>query len=184
MPTGIKTFVLRLLFLFPLSMAGWWALASFQIETLSGLSQLILGWIFPSLNLVFESQWETILIQSRGLDRISAGIVIDPLTLTRGLPVFLSLMLAAPNCQRWGRHIAWGLLLIYAAAALGFSAEATVRVIEGIPSASPGEKIPAAFIQIVAKSIATRVLPIGLWLWTYWSFVKGGEFKAESRANG
>lgn len=83
-------------------MAGWWALASFQIETLSGLSQLMLGWIFPSLNLVFESQWETILIQSRGLDRISAAIVIDPLTLTRGLPVYLSLMLAAPKCQRWG----------------------------------------------------------------------------------
>ena len=165
-------------------MAGWWALASFQIETLSGLSQLILGWIFPSLNLVFESQWETILIQSRGLDRISAGIVIDPLTLTRGLPLYLSLMLAAPKCQRWGRQIAWGLFWIYAAAALGFSAEATVRVIESIASASPGEKIPAAFIQILAKSIATRVLPIGLWLWTYWSFVKGGEFQAESRSNG
>lgn len=168
---GLKTFLLRLLFLYPLCLAGWWALAGLQIEAITNLASSVLRLLVPNVQVVLQGQWETIAIAVQGVSGQSS-VVIDPLVLTRGLPIYLALMLAAPMFHKKWRGALLGVLAILVAATLGFSGEAAVRIAEIVPSNLQSSLVPAAFIQIIAKSVATRVLPIGFWLWQQWSFLK------------
>lgn len=69
-----------------------------------------------------------------------------------------------------------GVMLILAAATMGFVGEACMRIAETMPVVSQSFLLPADFIQIIAKSIATRVLPIGLWIWQQWAFLRAAVF--------
>lgn len=169
---SLKTFLFRLLFLYPLCLAGWWALAGLQVETMTLGAGAILRWLIPDLAIATQAQWETILISVEGPSG-QGQVAIDPLVLTRGLPIYLALMLAAPGLRQkpWG--VMGGVLTIFAAAMVGFGSEAAIRTAEMAPNVTQPALIPAAFIQILAKSIATRVLPVGLWLWQSWAFIGG-----------
>jgi hypothetical protein len=81
-------------------------------------------------------------------------------------------MLAAPLFDKKWQGALLGILAITTAASLGFVGEAAVRISETIPTVGQSSLVPAAFIQIIAKSVATRVLPIGLWIWQQWAFIK------------
>ena len=172
MNDGLKTFLLRLFFLYPLCLAGWWALAGFQVETMAAVTSGILEMLLPHLEFASQTQWETILIQVQGSEG-QASVIIDPLVLTRGLPIFFALMLAAPELERKRWALLVGALAIFVAAIMGFASEAAVRMAEALPGLDQATRVPAAFIQIIAKSVATRVLPVGLWLWQSWGFVAG-----------
>jgi hypothetical protein len=76
------------------------------------------------------------------------------------------------NLKRGGVFLL-GVLAIFVTAALGFSGEAATRMAETVSSHVQSPWVPAAFIQIIAKSVTTRALPVGLWLWQQWVFVRG-----------
>jgi hypothetical protein len=170
MNDGLKTFLMRLLFLYPLCLAGWWALAGLQVETIAAGASGILAALLSQLQFAPHAQWETVLIHVQGVEG-HGSVVIDPLVLTRGLPIFLALMLAAPGVERKRGAVVGGVLVIFGAAMVGFAGEAAVRLAEAVPGLSGSALVPAALIQIIAKSVATRVLPVGLWLWQSWGFV-------------
>lgn len=166
----LKTFLLRLLFLYPLCLAGWWALAGIQIEGIASLASGMLRLFLTDVQVTLQTQWETIALTMRdGLGQTS--IVIDPLVLTRGLPIYGALMLAAPRFRETWRGFLLGVLAIFVTAALGFAGEAATRMAETVSSHVQSTLVPAAFIQIIAKSVSTRVLPVGLWLWQQWAFI-------------
>jgi hypothetical protein len=56
MRDGLKAFLLRLLFLYPLCLAGWWALVSVQIETISALASSLLSLLTPNVKVVLQRQ--------------------------------------------------------------------------------------------------------------------------------
>lgn len=171
MRDGLKTFLLRLLFLYPLCLAAWWALAGIQIETIAALASGVLRFLVPNVQLSLETQWETISIAVQAVSG-QTSVVIDPLVLTRGLPIYLALMLAAPMFHKKWRGALLGVLAILVAATLGFAGEAAVRIAQSVPSGIQTALVPADLVQIIAKSVATKVLPIGLWLWQQWAFLK------------
>ena len=171
MRDSLKIFLLRLLFLYPLCLAAWWALAGVQIETIAALASSFLRFLVPNVQLALQPQWETIAIAVQGLSGQSS-VVIDPLVLTRGLPIYLALMLAAPMFKRKWQGTLLGVLAISFAASVGFAGEAAVRIVQSVPSNLQSSLVPAELVQIIAKSVATRVLPVGLWLWQQWAFIK------------
>lgn len=166
----LKTFLIRLLFLYPLCLAGWWALAGIQIEGIASLASGMLRLFLTDVQVTLQTQWETITLTMR--DRLGqTSIVIDPLVLTRGLPIYGALMLSAPRFRESWRGFLLGVLTIFITAAIGFSGEAATRMAETVSSHVQNPWVPAAFIQIIAKSVSTRVLPVGLWLWQQWAFI-------------
>ncbi len=170
MHDDLKTFLFRLFFLYPLCLAGWWALAGLQVEAIAFGAAGMLRVLMPHVEVATQAQWETILISAQGAGG-RGSLVIDPLVLTRGLPIFLGLMLAVPGREPKQWAVIGGVLVIFVTALLGFTSEAAIRMAEVAPGLVQGSEVPAAFIQILAKSVATRVLPVGLWLWQSWGFV-------------
>ena len=170
----VKPFLLRLLFLYPLSIVAWWALGSLQVDLFAAFSSLGIKALLPSFQIITQSIGDSVQFQVQGHSTVG----MDPLVLTRGLPIYLALMLAAPAIKDTWRGCLIGGLLILAVAILGFSCEASVRISEQMMG-SGSSIAPAEIVQIIAKSVATRVMPIGLWLWQQWAFVRGCIF-AES----
>jgi len=163
----VKPFLLRLLFLYPLSIAAWWALGGLQVDLFAAISSLALNVLLPSVHVITQSIGDSVQFQVQGHSTVG----MDPLVLTRGLPIYLALMFAAPAIRDKWQGCLIGTLLILTVAILGLSCEASVRISEQITSHS-SSIAPAELVQIIAKSVATRVLPIGLWLWQQWRFVR------------
>ena len=179
----VKLLLLRLLFLFPACIAGWWLLWGVQVEVVDQLSDRVLSPLFSFGNLGVITQNHVIGYRIQALAGIPETLItMEPLANLRGLPLYLALMLAAPSPSVHWMRILGGCLILFAWAVAGFMAEAAIRIVAGlaesgvnlvdVPQLAEQAATAAAFIQILTKAIVTRILPIGLWVWQQWPFVR------------
>lgn len=179
----VRQLLVRLLFLFPACITGWWVLWGVQVAAVAQLSDRVLGQIYSFANLSVITQNHVIGYRIQALAGIPETLIMmEPLASLRGLPLYLALMLAAPNPPEQWRRILGGGLILYAGAVAGLIAEAAIRIVAGlaesgvnlfdVPQLAEQAATTAAFIQILTKAIVTRILPIGLWLCQRWPFVR------------
>ena len=158
--------IFRLLFFFPLWMAIWWVLRDLQVEGFHALAEILLGGFQSS------EAWK---VWIRGNDvvyqfqNMAAGpsFSMDPLSLTRGLPLYLALMFSTQKgLASWGPALR-GSAFILILALFGYSVEAALRLTEAHSAAEAFERswISAASVQITTKFMVTRIVPVGLWVW-------------------
>ena len=167
MRNPVRPFLLSLLFLYPLSIAAWWALGGLQIDLFTAVSSFAIKPLLPSAQVITSSVGDSVQFQILGHSTVG----MDPLVLTRGLPIYLALIFAAPAIKDKWLGCLIGAVLILTVAILGFSCEASVRIGEQMMGHS-SSVAATELVQIIAKSVATRALPIGLWFWQQWAFLK------------
>lgn len=179
----VRRLLVRLLFLFPACIAGWWLLWGVQVAAVAQLSDRVLSSLYAFANLSVITQNHVIGYRIQALAGIPETLItMEPLANLRGLPLYLALMLAAPSPLGHWRRILGGCLILFAGAVAGFIAEAAIRIVVGlaesgvnlfdIPQLAEQAATIAVFIQILTKAMVTRILPIGLWLWQQWPFVR------------
>ena len=176
-------FLIRLLLFFPLCTAIWWLLGVFEVESISRLLKSFLGLVFPSVQLVIETHAKGISFYPKSLSGAEATFTMDPMAVTRGLPLYMALMLAVPGLKLQSKKALGGVFLIALLAMMGFFLEAFLRVGESfsVSSAAPfgvGPKtffpgmLSPEFVQILNKAMVTRVLPVTLFLWQERQFIR------------
>lgn len=172
----MKVFIIRLLFLYPLSIALWWLVGPWQVESVATLSSSMIRWVFPLTHLTTEASLEGVVFHLQGVTGVETLFKMDPLAVTRGLPLYLALMTAVSGIRVPWIKVAIGMLLLSALATVGFVAEALLHAQKGLLEVGfsdwsvPGVgslhgTVPANFIQLLTKLLVTRALPIGLFLW-------------------
>ena len=170
MSQPLSRWILRLLFFFPLCIGIWWGLWEIQVEGFHALFSLWLRAGEPSMAWVSEVQGNEIFYHLTEPGK-ALTVAVDPLSLTRGIPIYLALMVATPNARALWQSTLWGVLLLLGLAFLGFSLEAALRLNEAVQTGHGTPFLGAAFVQIATKFLVTRILPIGLWLWQQWDLV-------------
>ena len=178
MRDSLKTFLLRLLLLYPLCLAGGWALAELQIDLAAVISSIAFKFLIPAHQVIAQAQGDSVQFKVQ-----SALVALDPLVLTRGLPIYLALMFAAPALKEKWQGALMCVTLIIGAALLGFVGEAWVRIGVALPQLAHGSLATAELAQIIAKSVATRVLPVGLWIGQQWAFIRNFVITSDDSAS-
>lgn len=165
-------------------MVVWFLLASPQVDGLMILVQALLrslggerfgvsfdGFPDPAFWLGFHE------LREKAPDlRLGA----DPLQFTRGLPLYLALILALPDLKQHLFSRFLGGIGVSIAALLGFSFLMLFRVDVALRAAGGGEILPEGFlaiesqiggVEVALKIVVTRLLPVGLWFWMARSFL-------------
>jgi len=133
---------------------------------------------------LIEPQHDGVLFNIKDLKGIQVTRTMDPLAVTRGLPIYVALMLAIPGFKAQSRKALRGAIFIAVLALAGFLFEEVLRVSEdllkgGSANLIDSEKgflkgvISAGFVQILTKVLATRVLAVALFLWQEREFLRG-----------
>jgi len=165
----MRAFLIRLVILFPLCMAAWWALAVWQIEIVMTFSENLIRLIHPLARVIARPGSDSIYFNARDLSGSEVGVSMSPLALTRGLPIYVSLMLATPGFQNHWRHVIASISVICAFAFAVFMLETLIRFQEALSGQSP---LSAGYVQALSKALVTRVVPIGLWCWQEREFIR------------
>jgi uncharacterized membrane protein (Fun14 family) len=179
----LRRLLLRLLVLFPACIAAWWLLGEVQVDIVAQLTDRVISRLYSFANFTVTTENLGIAYRFQAFaDGPQSLLAMEPLFNLRGLPLYLALMLAAPNASQQGWRILGGGLILFVGAVAGFSLEAAIRIVAALAEAGVNlfdvsqlaeqAARTAAFIQILTKAIVTRMLPIGLWLWQQWPFVR------------
>jgi hypothetical protein len=161
----------------------WWTLCDYQTTLVAHLTTQVLKHLTMFSTLYSDTEYQRVIFRVSDTDgRSLLPVNMDALAPLRGLPIYLALMLSVPDRVVRGGQIFIGILAIMFVAITGFTIEAAARLAAALSDVGV-DVIPfryistpamtmAAFVQVLTKAISTRVLPIGLWLWQQWHFVR------------
>ena len=164
-------------------MGVWFLLDVPQVAGMMEFSAVIIRRVLGSgWSVAVDLQSDPILLVSAMFEgRVAAQVQADPLLFTRGLPLYLALVLALPGSRFEGGQRLLTCLWIALASLMGFSFLMLLRMDlalqasglehsilwKGLESLEP----QVGAIEVGVKLTVTRLLPLGLWFWVARDFM-------------